>query len=111
MSEIFSNPGLEGIGDLERTPELTEVLYETEDAYSRGRYGEDLWQACAFRLLDQGATVPQVIWLMNSKHMRWAADLAESEDGMDIAIAFADYFSQNWQFVIAEAQRDLIAGA
>lgn len=110
MSEIFGNPGLEGIGDLEMTPELTEVLYETEDAYSRSRYGEDLWQVCAQRLLDAGASVPQAIWLMNSKYMRYAADMAESEEGYDIAIAFAGYFSASMVGLVAEAQRDIDQG-
>ncbi len=57
-----------------KTNEAKRIAENTVDAYSRGRYTDAGWRRIAQGLLDAGATAAEAEWVLNSKHMRWAAD-------------------------------------
>ncbi len=61
-----------------RLNDEAKVLFvETQDAYSFDRYGEKSWMANIKFLLTK-FTSAQVVWVLRSKHMRWAADCYET---------------------------------
>lgn len=61
-----------------RLNDEAKVLFvETQDAYSFDRYGEKSWMANIKFLLTK-FTSEQVVWILRSKHMRWAADFNET---------------------------------
>lgn len=51
----------------------------TRDAYSHDRYGRVEWTECAQLLLDRGLDEEQAEAFLRSKHLRWAADAASTE--------------------------------
>src|SRR5690349_20283787 len=57
-----------------KTNEAKRIAENTVEAYSRGRYTDAGWKRIAQALLDAGATAAEAEWVLNSKHMRWAAD-------------------------------------
>lgn len=54
--------------------QATLIAMTTAEAYSRNRYTDTGWMRIAQALLDAGATQAEAEWVLNSKHMRWAAD-------------------------------------
>lgn len=52
------------------------IAAATQDAYSRNRYTDAAWTRIAGLLLTQGFNPEEAAWVLNSKHMRWAADAA-----------------------------------
>ena len=58
------------------------LMNKTEDAYSRERYGNQLWRTSIKYLLKYYNT-KQVEWILRSKHMRWAADAYENNKGIN----------------------------
>jgi hypothetical protein len=57
------------------------IAARTHDAYSRPRFSDAGWLGVVQALLDQGATAAEAEWVLNSKHMRWAADSASRNYG------------------------------
>ena len=57
------------------------LMDATVDSYSRGRYGEGKWRKSIVQLLIH-FTPNQVQWILDSKHMRWAADSNETSRGV-----------------------------
>jgi hypothetical protein len=54
--------------------EISDILELTQEAYSRGRYGEEAWKVAAQNLVNDGYESAEAIWILNSKYTRWAAD-------------------------------------
>lgn len=52
------------------------IADKTVDAYSRARYTDAGWSRIISRLADEGASEAEIIWVLESKHMRWGADAA-----------------------------------
>lgn len=52
------------------------ILEETQNAYSRERYGEAAWKKSIENLHSIGYTEEEIAWILNSKYMRWAMDHA-----------------------------------
>jgi hypothetical protein len=80
------------------TAQKVEVLAaQTEDAYSAGRYQS--WSDCVRLLLEQGYDERQTEAILRSKHMRWAADMAgtdqaTAEDLRSYMDRYPQYFTQ-----------------
>lgn len=53
---------------------LPDVLSQTQNAYSRDRYGEKSWQEISIWLLKLGWSVQDTTEILNSKMTRWAHD-------------------------------------
>lgn len=58
------------------TQELEDLSTLTQDAYSRGRYGEKHWKNMTIKLGKEGYTKEETQWILMSKYPRWAADYA-----------------------------------
>lgn len=54
--------------------QISQIAENTVDAYSRNRYTDAGWRRIAAALVEAGATAAEAEWVLNSKHMRWAAD-------------------------------------
>lgn len=76
---------------------LSLVMKGTEDAYMRGSYGDKAWEKAARSLLIEGFHEDDVIWILNSKHARWADDEfgrgagKKKNDGYELY----DYYKKN----------------
>ncbi len=65
----------------------------TATAYSRNRYRS--WNSCMQVLADHGCGIDTIVWVMNSKHMRWAADQASTHGNVSSTV-LKDYLLRNY---------------
>ena len=63
--------------------EAKEIFEATQLAYSFNRYGKKAWLNSVKYLLTY-FTREQTIWILKSKHMRWAADKFETARGVPL---------------------------
>ncbi len=70
----------------------------TEDAYSLGPYYTPReWKRITKWLLDQDCCVEVVIWVLMSKHMRWASDYSSDNKPDKMSLKkFQSYINGNW---------------
>jgi hypothetical protein len=62
-----------------------EICDSTQDAYSYDRYGKQAWLEAIKALLSIKYSESEVIWILRSKYVRWAADaFANQHDETDV---------------------------
>ena len=62
------------VGYVLNDSEIAVIDQETQTAYSRARYGEAAWLVAMKDLATLGFSVEEIVWVLNSKNARWAAD-------------------------------------
>lgn len=58
-----------------------DIYEETRNAYSHDRYGKVAWKNAITLLIAAGYTSEQVVEILCSKYMRWAADSFSQQVG------------------------------
>lgn len=92
--------------------QIKKIADETHEAFSRSRYTDAGWAGIIKRLAREGASEAEIVWILRSKHMRWAADEANREHSATAA-DFARYVVTRikgtlpWQELIEEAREEL----
>ena len=65
--------------------EAKRIAELTQDAYSRDRYSDAGWLGIIRTFLAAGASEAEIRWVLESKHMRWAADDANRRHSTTLA--------------------------
>lgn len=68
------------------------IMDNTKGAYSRDRYGDELWAEIIKWLLGGGYNENEIELILGSKFMRWGMDRMSENDNISLR-AFDDYFS------------------
>jgi hypothetical protein len=77
------------------TQEIMKIMNDTKEAYSRERYGEYNWAVAVNYLTTcgMGYNVREIIDILKSKYMRWAADCGfiggDEEGDMEFSNSYA----------------------
>jgi hypothetical protein len=71
---------------------VKEIMDNTEEAYSRDRYGDQLWEEIIVWLLEGGYSSKEIELILGSKYMRWGMDQMADEGSLE---EFDNYFSDN----------------
>ena len=87
---------------------LPDVLNQTQDAYSRKRYGEKAWSAVAVWLLKQGWSVQDTAEILNSKITRWAHDAFGHEKWGHFTLkGFKKYYAGNADYAYTMITKEI----
>jgi len=77
----------------EKNVTIDDLVTQTMDAYSFGRYGHENWIESIKNMQAMGITPTAIKFVLNSKHMRWNADSSESPDRF--AVSLRTYINNN----------------
>lgn len=58
-------------------PRVALLMRATVDAYMRGLLEDEAWEMRVRDLISNGYADLEIVWILNSKHTRWADDVAE----------------------------------
>lgn len=95
------------------TEQAKQAANGARDAYSHDRYTIAGWMQIALRLAAEGANPAEIDWVLRSKHMRWAADMANrsysvtAADFANYVVTRHDHGTFPWQTLLKEVREDL----
>lgn len=87
---------------------IDELVELTKGGYSYDRYSRYGWRGVIAFLQAQNLTDEQIVSVMLSKHLRWAADLSGQEYGDVNETAFVDYVKNDREFFTPVFLDDLV---
>lgn len=93
-----------------RPMSIKELEDATEMAYSHDRYTKGGWRACIRHLRNNHFGNKEVMAIMQSKHLRWAADMSGRTYGTNNGKCLKQYMEKWPNYFVASEVEKIVAG-